>query len=247
MTGGGSGLGGIQVRLVPAGGGDPITTVTDGDGNYRLDGVPPGDYTAEIEAPEGYTGATTRPVTMATSDVTGVDFDLTRPGTIAGRVTDASTGDPVAGVTITVDGPDGPVTATTDDAGGYIVEVSRRATTPSPSPHPMGCGSWVRPRVRSRSPRPARSGADRTSGSRTSTPRRRRSPRVGRRHRLRPSHPRVARGRTPAPCPRWVARLPGSWCWAACCTSPVRRRGAPPLSALRPSCDVQGRCSVTRP
>jgi hypothetical protein len=122
VTGGGNGLGGIQVRLVPADGGDPITTVTDGNGNYVLNGVPPGDYTAEIDAPEGYSGATTRPVTVASSDVNGVDFDLTRPGTIAGQVTDASTGDPVAGATVTVDGPDGPVTATTDDAGTYIVE-----------------------------------------------------------------------------------------------------------------------------
>lgn len=122
VTGGGSGLGGVQVRLVPAGGGDPITTVTDGNGDYALDGVPPGDYTAEIDAPEGYTGSTTRPVTVSTTDVSGVDFDLTRPGTIAGRVTDASTGAPVAGVTITVEGPDGPITARTDDAGAYIVE-----------------------------------------------------------------------------------------------------------------------------
>ncbi|MEI7057587.1 carboxypeptidase-like regulatory domain-containing protein [Nocardioides sp. CCNWLW239] len=122
VTGGGNGLGGVQVRLVPAGGGEPITTVTDGDGNYLLDGVPPGDYTAEIDAPEGYSGATSRPVTVAAADVTGVDFDLTRPGTIVGRVTDASTGEPVAGVTVTVDGPDGPVTATTDGAGGYVVE-----------------------------------------------------------------------------------------------------------------------------
>ncbi|MBC7276465.1 collagen binding domain-containing protein [Nocardioides sp.] len=122
VTGGGDGLGGVQVRLVPAGGGDPITTVTDGDGNYLLDGVPPGDYTAEIDAPEGYSGATTRPVTVGASDVTGVDFDLTRPGTIAGQVTDASSGDPVAGVTLTVDGPDGPVSVITNDAGAYLLE-----------------------------------------------------------------------------------------------------------------------------
>ncbi|GGU29446.1 MSCRAMM family protein [Nocardioides albus] len=122
VTGGGNGLGGVQVRLVPAGGGDPITTVTDGDGTYLLDGVPPGDYTAEIDAPEGYSGATSRPVAVAASDVTGVDFDLTRPGAVAGQVTDASSGAPVAGVTVTVEGPDGPVAVTTDDAGGYVVE-----------------------------------------------------------------------------------------------------------------------------
>ncbi len=123
VTGGGGGLGGVQVTLTPVGGGPAITTVTDGDGRYLLDGVPPGDYVASIVAPDGYDGDTSQAVTVAAADVTGVDFALTRPGAIAGTVTDADSGEPVGDVTIEVDGPVGPVLETeTDDAGGYLVD-----------------------------------------------------------------------------------------------------------------------------
>ena len=33
----------------PAGGGTPSTTVTTGDGSYEVDGLPPGDYTLEVD------------------------------------------------------------------------------------------------------------------------------------------------------------------------------------------------------
>ncbi len=122
VTGGGGGLGGVQVTLTPTGGGPAITAVTDGDGRYQLDGVPPGDYVASIVAPDGYDGDTSQAVTVAAADVTGVDFALTRPGAVTGTVSDADSGDPVADVTIEVDGPGAVVEVETDDAGGYVLD-----------------------------------------------------------------------------------------------------------------------------
>ena len=55
VTGAGSGLGGVQVVLTPAGGSTPSTTVTTGDGSYEVDGGPPGDYTLEVIPPDGWT------------------------------------------------------------------------------------------------------------------------------------------------------------------------------------------------
>ena len=56
VTGGGNGLGGVQVILTPDGGGPDLTAVTDGDGNYVFDAVPPGDYTISVVPPDGYGG-----------------------------------------------------------------------------------------------------------------------------------------------------------------------------------------------
>lgn len=122
VTGGGHPLGGVQVTITPAGGGTPVTAVTDGDGHYVVPGLPAGDHTIVIDAPAGYTGTTTRPVTVGTADVTGQDFALGRPGALGGTVTQDGTGAPRAGVTVTLDGPGGQQVLTTDAEGGYFVD-----------------------------------------------------------------------------------------------------------------------------
>ena len=67
VTGGGAGLGGIQVVLTPSGAGPPVSVVTDSSGDYSFPGVPAGGYTVSIAAPEGYTGTTSLPVTVQQS------------------------------------------------------------------------------------------------------------------------------------------------------------------------------------
>lgn len=116
VTAGGEPVAGVVVTL-----GDRTTT-TGADGTYTFEGVPPGEHTVDVEAPEGYTvdGPGTQDVTVGADDVTGVDFALAAFGTIGGAVTDDA-GDPVPGATVTVVGPDGPVELTTDDEGGYGV------------------------------------------------------------------------------------------------------------------------------
>ena len=122
VTGGGSGLGGVQVLLKPLSGGPPLTTVTRTDGTYDLAGVPPGDYTLSIVAPAGYSGSTSRALTVAAADLTDQDFALQRPGAVGGQVVHQQDGSPVSGVAIVVDGPGGPRHLTTDTDGHYFLD-----------------------------------------------------------------------------------------------------------------------------
>ena len=116
VTAGGEPVAGVTVTL-----GDRRTT-TGADGTYTFGGVLPGDVTVTVEVPDRYTvdGPATRDVTVGADDVTGVDFALAALGAVGGTVTDDA-GDPVPGATVTVEGADGPVTLTTDDAGGYFL------------------------------------------------------------------------------------------------------------------------------
>jgi protocatechuate 3,4-dioxygenase beta subunit len=97
------------------------TTTTGADGTYVFDGVSPGDHTVRVTAPEGYraVGRESRAVTVADGDLTGMDFALTRPGSVGGTVTDDA-GDPVPDATVTVAGPGGSITLATDTVGGYF-------------------------------------------------------------------------------------------------------------------------------
>ena len=74
------------------------------DGSYLLQGLPPGDYHV-LPKPDGSTYAPTvtakRIALEAATDVTDVDFELRRGGTLAGRV-EGPDGEPLAGVRCSV-------------------------------------------------------------------------------------------------------------------------------------------------
>ncbi|MEM1384003.1 MAG: SdrD B-like domain-containing protein [Pseudomonadota bacterium] len=66
---------------VPGSDGQPITTVTDADGNYHFDGVRPGDYRVKVVAPEG-SGFTEQNV----GDDDSIDSDVDADG-VSGVIT----------------------------------------------------------------------------------------------------------------------------------------------------------------
>jgi len=118
VTASGNGVGGVTVSATGPGG--TVSTVTAADGSYSFPRVPAGPYTVTVTPPDGMVvdGAASLPVTVAAVDVTGVDFALAKTGDIAGTVLD-TTGAGVAGATVTIDGPAGTATVTTDQSGAY--------------------------------------------------------------------------------------------------------------------------------
>jgi len=86
---------------------------TDADGNYTLEGLPPGDYIVGVQAKgTAYLGEVydnvhspddATPVTVTASTGTaGIDFGLDRGAEVSGVVTDQETGNPLAGIPIMV-------------------------------------------------------------------------------------------------------------------------------------------------
>ncbi|MEO8888307.1 MAG: carboxypeptidase-like regulatory domain-containing protein [Jatrophihabitantaceae bacterium] len=123
VTGGGQPLGGVTVTRTPTGGGPAVTAVTNGDGTYTFDHVPAGSYDIAVTPPTGYRPTTPRTdVSVAGSDRTGQDFDLSRPGALGGQVIDRATGTgPGGGTTLTVHGPGGNRTLHTESDGSYFL------------------------------------------------------------------------------------------------------------------------------
>jgi len=106
----------ISDATITAVGPENRSTSTTGNGTYSLDEVLVGDYTVTASAP-GYI-SDSKPVTVHENVPATVDLALTLlPGTVSGVVKDSSTGDPIAGATVTVDG----MSATTNSSGGYMV------------------------------------------------------------------------------------------------------------------------------
>ena len=124
--------------------GNPMTTVTDADGNYQFVGLGVGTYRVSIVDPntgvlagltntQAYTGrgATQAPVTITDSSVQGVDFGFVKPATIGDRVWNdqdhngVDNGEPgVPGVTVILKDASGTEVArtTTDSDGRYRFE-----------------------------------------------------------------------------------------------------------------------------
>jgi hypothetical protein len=123
VTAGGAPVPGVVVTLVGPDGEVVATTTTAADGTYAFADLVPGNYTVGVLPPPGYAldGPAERDATVAASDVTGADFALARPGAVGGTVTDDA-GAPVAGATVTVEGPGGAVELTTDAGGAYVLE-----------------------------------------------------------------------------------------------------------------------------
>lgn len=117
VTDAGGGVPGVVVTAASAGG--SVSVVTGADGSYRFPGLAAGDYTVSVAAPPGYTvtGVANRAETVATSDVTGVDFALARTGAVEGTVTSPS--GPVPGAVVDVQGPTGTAALTTGADGMF--------------------------------------------------------------------------------------------------------------------------------
>ena len=117
------------------------TTTTDSAGRYQVNGLASGNYKVLTENRQGFLdelyddtpcplGACSRNSQGATVVVTdgqttgGIDFALSPGGRVAGRVTDAATGAPVAGAQLEIMNADdgGIATAVTDNDGRYVSE-----------------------------------------------------------------------------------------------------------------------------
>ena len=126
------GLDGLTVTLT---GGDlvgPLTTITAGGGAYSFAGLNPGTYTATVAPPASgtsTTGGNTQTVTIASDETrSDVDFGYALAATIGDRVwhdLDADgvqdPGEPgLGGIVVTLAGPSGPSTTTTNGLGDYV-------------------------------------------------------------------------------------------------------------------------------
>jgi hypothetical protein len=98
-----------------------ITTTTDSNGNFTLTGVPPGPQTLAVSR-SGFSPATKAVTMVAGTSVSAGAIALTplAPfGTITGTVINATTGDPLAGATVTTGGI--PSSVTTDTNGNFTL------------------------------------------------------------------------------------------------------------------------------
>lgn len=109
---------GVVVRATGPGG--TVSAVTGADGSYTLPRLDAGTYSVTVTAPEGFviSGPAEHDATVATTDVTGVDFALAQTGSLAGTV--SSDQGPVGGASVAVTAPGGVTTTITTTAdGGY--------------------------------------------------------------------------------------------------------------------------------
>ncbi|WP_179107331.1 carboxypeptidase regulatory-like domain-containing protein [Sediminibacillus massiliensis] len=91
----------VTVRLSTGTGIIIATTVTTTDGSYTVEGLAPGNYTVVVTAPNLQT--TTKGTTIISDSTSTVSFTLEPdPGSLAGQVTNAQTGDPITGANVQV-------------------------------------------------------------------------------------------------------------------------------------------------
>jgi hypothetical protein len=103
----------VQGATVSESGGTPTTT--DASGSYTLAGVLPGDKLVTISKSGYATVSKTKEVIGGQTST--LDVALDPPGTITGKVTDSSSGDPIAGATILYDGG----STTSNGSGNYTI------------------------------------------------------------------------------------------------------------------------------
>ncbi len=116
----GVGVIGAVVTVIDADGVIVATTVTRPLGVYTVPRLPAGEYTVSVTPPNGYAplGPVTSTLTLGTSDLTDVNFELALLGSFSGTVRDTA-GDPVPGVTLTLEGPGGTQLLVSDEDGTY--------------------------------------------------------------------------------------------------------------------------------
>ncbi len=107
-------LANVRVRVVRATGSSAGSDYTDAAGSYRVDDLPAGTYFAitdgdgylneiydGVPCPGGCNLALGTPIeVVANSDLTGIDFQLDRLGSLSGTVIDAATSGPISGVRV---------------------------------------------------------------------------------------------------------------------------------------------------
>lgn len=115
----GIGLAGVVVTATN-GEGDVVTAVTQPLGGYTFPRLPSGEYTISITPPNGYAplGPVSRAEQVEATDITGVDFQLALLGSFSGTVRNAA-GEPLAGVVLTLTGPNGTQQLVSDEDGTY--------------------------------------------------------------------------------------------------------------------------------
>jgi 5-hydroxyisourate hydrolase-like protein (transthyretin family) len=141
-AGTGEPLAGVRVAILSPGGYRVGYDYTGEDGTYLVGGLPPGTYLAvaesyshedelydDVPCPGGLPygdcdPADGTPLTVElNTEISGIDFALDRLGSIAGTLTDAVTGEPIAGIWVEVHTVSGSWVGAdaTDDAGHYLV------------------------------------------------------------------------------------------------------------------------------
>ncbi len=106
-------LGNVKVTFTPTAGGDPFFVTTNAGGIYVSPSLPAGTYSVTASAATGYFDLT-QTVTLTLGETVTLNFALLEKATLIGYVTDAATGLPVLGATLTVkDATTGIVVATT--------------------------------------------------------------------------------------------------------------------------------------
>ncbi len=110
------------VKLLPNGK-NYIYAVTDEDGFFRFSSLPEGEYTVSAEK-AGYRSSLAIPFTISAQDsvvtVNINDFEL-NVAEISGSVYDAGSGVPLPNATVSISGNNGSASATTDNAGNFIL------------------------------------------------------------------------------------------------------------------------------
>ncbi len=145
----GSGVAGVTVYLQSAFG-NPIpgrgtfSATTDTAGNYRIDGVEPGNYTLAAYR-TGFLRATSNPGVVFTVEGDAVQqASLTlvpsAPGSLNGKVTDTS-GNAVPGASVVFTSTDGQIYSTTTDANGNYTLASVAPATYSGTATKTGFGT----------------------------------------------------------------------------------------------------------
>ncbi len=128
----GEGLPNISITISGAGG--PYTITTDVNGGYSQTGLAVGSYsvdidTTDIDIPPGATltiGSDPTSVTVPANGTATADFGFTPPGSISGIVyvdlngnNTHNAGEGLPNITVTITGPGGPYTLTTNASGVY--------------------------------------------------------------------------------------------------------------------------------
>lgn len=106
-------LAGVSISTTPA----TSTTVTDANGHYQLNSVAPGSYRVNASL-TGYVAGYVDVTVTAGQQATGPIPLTPAPGSISGTILNATTNDPIAGVTVTTNPS---TTSVVTDAGGHYL------------------------------------------------------------------------------------------------------------------------------